>query len=85
MFTLLVMMCRLHVVMGRHLVVSGCQKMMLDCLGLCIGNHVLHLRHLCLADHEAALPQASRCGVDNEREPPAARPVVPGFPITTLS
>jgi hypothetical protein len=39
MFTLLVMMCRLHVVMGRHVVVSGCLKMMLDCFGLCIGNH----------------------------------------------
>ena len=39
MFTLLVMMCRFHVVMGRHLVVSSRLKMMLDCFGLCIGNH----------------------------------------------
>jgi len=63
MLTLLVMMCRLHVVMSRHVVVSGRLKMMLHCFGLCIRNHGLHLRYLCLADREATLPHAGRCGV----------------------
>jgi hypothetical protein len=73
------------VVMGRHLVVSSRLKMMLDCFGLCIGNHRVHLRRLGLADREATPPRGSRLGVDIEREVPAARPVMPGLLITALS
>jgi hypothetical protein len=53
------------VVMSRHVVVSGRLKMMLDCFGLCRRNHGLHLRYLCLADREATLPHAGRCGVES--------------------
>ena len=46
MLTLLAMMCCLHVVVGRDLVVSSRLKMMLDSIGLCIGNHSVHLGSL---------------------------------------
>ena len=78
-------LARLHVMMSRHLVVSSCLKMMLDCFGLRIGNHGLHLRYQCLAEREATRPHGSRLGIANEREVPATRPVMPGFPITALS
>ena len=46
MLTLLAMMCCLHVVVGRDLVVSSRLKMMLNSFGLCIGNHSGHLGSL---------------------------------------
>lgn len=79
MLALLVVMGRLHVMMGCYVVVSGRLKVLLDCFGLGLGSHVgiLSEKH---ADREATLPQSGQLNRANDREWSQARQVMPCLP-----
>jgi len=55
MLALLVVMGRLHVMMGRYVMVSSRLKVLLDCFGLRLGSHVRDLSEK-FADRAATLP-----------------------------
>ena len=64
MLALLVVMSRLHVMMGRYVMVSSRLKVLLNCFGLRLGSHLDVLSEK-LADREATLPHSGRLSGGN--------------------